>query len=95
MMMSELNEFRMAYTFGLKDINDVIRSKYNLKLRVNTARPYKLFPIDHKNLLTLNHQLQSLWSLILSFAVTIMNATKLIFPTSLHVSVQKITKHYY
>ena len=23
MMMSELNEFRMAYTFGLKDINDV------------------------------------------------------------------------
>ena len=59
-----------------------------LNLCMNTARPYKLCSIDHKNLLTFHHQLQSLRSLILSFAVTMMNATKLIFATSLHVSVQ-------
>ena len=59
-----------------------------LNLCMNTARPYKLCSIDHKNLLTFNHQLHSLRSLILSFAVTMMNATKLIFATSLHVSVQ-------
>ena len=45
-------------------------------------------PLIIKTFLTFNHQLQSLRSLILSFAVTMMNATKLIFATSLHVSVQ-------